>query len=634
MTRRACILLIAVAALPAVTASGALACGRLMTDAGISARWDLDGERLSLPNLNASTGAVVYVLDVAGCPDISDGSEFTAAQAAFDTWAAVTTARVAFERAPNAAVTVEYMDSQNVVVWNAGTLGPGIYAVTYTTYYNGGANEGLIIDADIEMNADVTWGTQTPGTVGEADVQAIIAHEIGHVLGFDHTPVGRATLYYASAAGSIYNRTLEEDDVAAVSALYPGSSYEGSFASILGRVNRSGIPTFGAWILALNTQDQRLSAGAITGRDGAYHIRGLPPGTYWLLAAPAVPSQLSDYFSTADTTFSAQVHPGVLVPGAPRSITLFAGEERGADFELTAVANPLEIDGTPSHATDMVFGQAAVAAIETLGDNDYFKFPGQAGDVLVAGVIAYGAGSDLDPYLRLYDSTGTVLLVGNDDIVPHTGGNLTSLPGPDYDARIASFTLPVTSTYYLRVTDSPLAPSSGLYCIYLLNAAAAGDVDPLDSEFRVVPNTMPADGKAQVDVWVIPKNPLGQPLGAGLTVAVSVVGPGDVSAVTDLGDGRYTACLTAPSMPGAAYLRASVDPGAGQVFLTAEPNVTYREVEKDDGCGCAPGIGDHARTVLGAIFPFLILFGIIALLRLGRRFPAPGRASFPWRKVT
>ena len=64
----------------------------------------------------------------------------------------------------------------------------------------------------------------TPG--GQIDLQGVCAHEYGHALGLDHTSVSSATMYYAVSGSGDAQRTIENDDINGVKAIY--SSMSGS----------------------------------------------------------------------------------------------------------------------------------------------------------------------------------------------------------------------------------------------------------------------------------------------------------------------------------------------------------------------------------------------------------------------
>lgn len=81
---------------------------------------------------------------------------------------------------------------------------------------------GEILDADIVVNSanNVLTVADPPGRV-EYDLQAILTHEVGHFIGIAHSPNPEAVMNPSYAPGSIDQRTLTEDDVAAVCAAYP-----------------------------------------------------------------------------------------------------------------------------------------------------------------------------------------------------------------------------------------------------------------------------------------------------------------------------------------------------------------------------------------------------------------------------
>lgn len=103
----------------------------------------------------------------------------------------------------------------------------GIIALTTTSFSN---STGVIVDADIEFNGvdfDFTVGDGPPCAAGvtaacvSTDVQNTATHEIGHMLGFDHSPVLDSTMAATAALGETSKRTLEQDDIDALCDVYP-----------------------------------------------------------------------------------------------------------------------------------------------------------------------------------------------------------------------------------------------------------------------------------------------------------------------------------------------------------------------------------------------------------------------------
>ncbi|QED26320.1 matrixin family metalloprotease [Microvenator marinus] len=109
----------------------------------------------------------------------------------------------------------------NIVVWRDDEWPEGYsrtaFALTSVTY---NAETGHIVDADIELNGEFhnfTVGDDNP----EVDVQNTLTHEVGHFIGLDHTPEMTATMFASAAIGETRKRTLEQDDIDGLCAIYP-----------------------------------------------------------------------------------------------------------------------------------------------------------------------------------------------------------------------------------------------------------------------------------------------------------------------------------------------------------------------------------------------------------------------------
>jgi hypothetical protein len=99
-------------------------------------------------------------------------------------------------------------------------------AITTVTYVR---TSGRILDADIEMNdGRFTFTTCDPAEncIVRHDLKNTLVHEMGHVVGLDHPPVNQplvedATMYSSAPEGETKKRTLADDDVDGICALYP-----------------------------------------------------------------------------------------------------------------------------------------------------------------------------------------------------------------------------------------------------------------------------------------------------------------------------------------------------------------------------------------------------------------------------
>ena len=91
-------------------------------------------------------------------------------------------------------------------------------AATLTGYYTG----NTIYDADVYTNTKYKYfsSREADGCSGEYDIDGIMVHEVGHVIGIGHSDVVGATMYPSVSSCNINNRTLEADDRAAMNDLY------------------------------------------------------------------------------------------------------------------------------------------------------------------------------------------------------------------------------------------------------------------------------------------------------------------------------------------------------------------------------------------------------------------------------
>ena len=149
-------------------------------------------------------------------------------------------------------------------------------------FYDSG---GTIIEADICLNPRVLFSTD--GTPGTYDLESTFAHEIGHLLGLEHSAIIGATMQPRQAKNGVYGfpafiqRSLSEDDQSRVRALYADGE---AFSSISGRLTTSFSGRvrniFGAHVFAEDVATGRVVASSISAPSGNYRLDGLAPRVY------------------------------------------------------------------------------------------------------------------------------------------------------------------------------------------------------------------------------------------------------------------------------------------------------------------------------------------------------------------
>lgn len=117
--------------------------------------------------------------------------------------------------------------NMNLVVWRDDNWpysnSTNAFALTSVTY---DSEEAVITDADIEINSDFyEFDHLESSQVGEDDAEVdllnTLTHEVGHFVGLDHPDDPEATMYGRAPPGEIRKRSLEEDDIDGICAIYP-----------------------------------------------------------------------------------------------------------------------------------------------------------------------------------------------------------------------------------------------------------------------------------------------------------------------------------------------------------------------------------------------------------------------------
>lgn len=231
---------------------------------------------------------------------------------------------------------------------------------------------GNIAEADISINPRprAEDGTElqfsTDGTSGTYDLEATFTHEIGHLLGLDHSAVLSSTMQARQAFNGTFGlpalteRTLSEDDRQKIRSLYGPKLKLGRIEGKLVDNRVSGIltPLNGVNIWAENLANGRVIASDVTADDGTYHLDGLTPGQYRVIVSSAAetPQKFRSFELSNQIVVKADAAAPLNSSLVPLQASALNPKVIGLNAELSNVALPL----SPGKRVKIYFGGEGV----------------------------------------------------------------------------------------------------------------------------------------------------------------------------------------------------------------------------------------------------------------------------------
>jgi hypothetical protein len=215
-------------------------------------------------------------------------------------------------------------------------------------FFNG---KGQITEGDIVLNPYQLFSDD--GTAGTFDLESVLTHEIGHLLGLGHSDITGATMHGHHAMNGIYSlpvsafRTLAQDDISGVRALYGFAEDENCCGSINGKL------LFGKEKIAKDlqvwleeTETGRIVSGTQSDQLGGWKMDGLPAGKYFVFAQnePDYTDAKNKSLISAERLGKVTVTPGKAVKfekpfaAVPRKLTL---DYLGFNSQLSTLAVPV-----------------------------------------------------------------------------------------------------------------------------------------------------------------------------------------------------------------------------------------------------------------------------------------------------
>ncbi len=481
---------------------------------------------------------VSIVIQSVGSADVADSSDEMALRNAIDEWnnTTNTTARLVENTSSAEQVRTDWSsDSVHLMTFDESNSsgyfpsGSGVVALTPLEFFTSGS----IIDADVLFNGK-DFRFTTDGTAGRFDIQDVATHELGHLLGLDHSGVAGATMYPYVDPTVILHRSLGMDDIHGLRDMYPSQA----FASITGNLKRSSDSTgvAGGYIVVRDSAGRTVGSALATS-SGSFRVEALDAGTYSVWATP-LDSPVSSSNLTAGHTVQTNFEAGSL-----GQITLASGQS-------SSVGNQF-VDDDVSLSLGRVSDDYPLRVLENATVSCLVRGSGlNAGSVLTSP----GTGITITPTMWAGSAVHFDVTVPPGASLGHLDLLVTDSSG---DQDLLAGALEITPQ---DPTVTNVVPASG-------SGVGGFQVDLTGTGFRtgcriVLGNQVYVEGAAGGCTLIDATH-------LRLTLAQTVAGPHDVVVIDATGvEGRATDAFDAQAIPSIATIFPAVGASTGNTSVT------------------------------------------------------------------